>query len=219
MKSTAWILAGLMGATCLIGSAFAADDVKKGETASQKAEQKLTMERMGVQPGQTERMGGQPGYKLGKMGKITSATDITGMAVKNAAGEDLGNIKEILVDADQGRVVYLVVASGGILGIGESEYIVPFSVLHKDASAEHFTLAMDTQRIKDGPKFAERRLDDPEFAREVHSYYGVSPWWTEEGARQQQLQERERGEKMMQQEKMKDEGEGMKREMREENKK
>jgi len=192
MKRSAWIVAGIMGATCFTGGALAADDMMKGEKASQEYEQGRTLE---------------------KLGKVTPADRITGMLVKNAAGEELGKVQQLLVAADQGRIAYVILASGGILGVGENQYIVPFSALRQDASGKHFTLNMDTQKLKDGPKFAERKLDDPKFGQEVHSYYGVSPYWTEEGAQQRQWKQRVDAEKMHQNMMMKEEGEGMKRGM------
>ncbi|MHB8764041.1 MAG: PRC-barrel domain-containing protein [Deferrisomatales bacterium] len=198
MKKSALIVAGIMGATCFTGGALASDDMKKGEKASQNYEQ---------------------GRSLEKFGKVIRADKINGMQVKNAAGEDLGEVQQILIDADQGRIAYVILASGGVLGVGEDQYIVPFSSLRQNASGEHFTLNMDTQKLKDGPKYAERRLDDPKFGQQVHSYYGVSPYWTEAGAQQRQWNERNErndrvgAEKMNQDNMMmmmKD-GEGMKR--------
>lgn len=190
MKKSALIVAGIMGATCFTSGALAADDMMKGEKASQRYEQ---------------------GRSLEKSGKVMRADQINGMQVKNAAGEDLGEVKQILIAADQGRIAYVILASGGILGVGEDQYIVPFSSLRQDASGKHFTLNMDTQKLKDGPKYTETKLADPKFGQEVHSYYGVSPYWTEEGTQQRQWKERVDAEKMHQDMMKKDDGEGMMR--------
>lgn len=190
MKKSAWIVAGIMGATCFTGGALAADDTVKGEKTSQKYEQGRTLE---------------------KMGKVTPVDQITGMVVKTSTGEELGKVQQLLVAADQGRIAYVVLAAGGILGIGESQYIIPFSALRQDAAGKHFTLNMDTQKLKDGPKYAERNLDDPKFGQEVHSYYGVTPYWTEQGIQQRPGIERMDGERMPQDNmRMRNEGEGMK---------
>ena len=51
--------------------------------------------------------------------QLLPASTIEGTAVQNAAGEDLGEINEIMIDLDQGRIAYAVLSFGGFLGMGE----------------------------------------------------------------------------------------------------
>jgi sporulation protein YlmC with PRC-barrel domain len=54
-------------------------------------------------------------------------SDLIGMDVRNARGENLGDIKDLVVDTDSGRVQYAVVGIGGFLGIGEKLSAFPMS--------------------------------------------------------------------------------------------
>ena len=48
--------------------------------------------------------------------EIMAASTLEGNDVVNGKGEDLGSIKEIMIDVPSGRVAYAVLSSGGLLG-------------------------------------------------------------------------------------------------------
>ena len=51
--------------------------------------------------------------------KVHRSANIIGVPVRNPEGEDLGQIEEVVIDLETGRVAYLVVSFGGFLGMGE----------------------------------------------------------------------------------------------------
>ena len=54
---------------------------------------------------------------------------IIGSRVLNMKGENLGVIKDIVVDIDTGRILYAVLDFGGFLGIGSKLFPVPWKSL------------------------------------------------------------------------------------------
>jgi sporulation protein YlmC with PRC-barrel domain len=56
------------------------------------------------------------------------ASEISGMEVRNSAGEDLGDINDIVMDK-AGKPIVAVVGVGGFLGLGEKDVGVPFEAL------------------------------------------------------------------------------------------
>jgi sporulation protein YlmC with PRC-barrel domain len=56
------------------------------------------------------------------------ASEATGMDVYNRAGENIGEVEEILIDGD-GRVAAAVIGVGGFLGVGERRVAVAYSSL------------------------------------------------------------------------------------------
>ena len=63
------------------------------------------------------------------VGRVISASKLSGGAVKNADGEKLGDIKEIMIDTQTGRVAYAVLGFGGFLGVGDKLFAIPWSAL------------------------------------------------------------------------------------------
>jgi sporulation protein YlmC with PRC-barrel domain len=63
---------------------------------------------------------------------VMSASTFIGDDVCNRKDENLGNIKEFMLDVRSGNVRYAVLSSGGFLGMGEKLFAVPWSALTLD---------------------------------------------------------------------------------------
>jgi osmotically-inducible protein OsmY len=57
------------------------------------------------------------------------ASKLIGATVKNTAGETVGKIDDVLVDGSNGKVVSVIVSTGGFLGMGDTLSAVPWSAL------------------------------------------------------------------------------------------
>jgi len=60
-----------------------------------------------------------------KFRRVLSASSLAGDNVRNAAGDDLGKVDEIMIDVPSGRVAYAVLSFGGLLGMGNKLFAVP----------------------------------------------------------------------------------------------
>ena len=63
---------------------------------------------------------------------LMGADTLNGNDVYNEKDEDLGDIKEIMLDMTTGRVSYAVLSFGGFLGMGEKLFAVPWNALKLD---------------------------------------------------------------------------------------
>ena len=63
------------------------------------------------------------------MQQVSRASKIIGTKVKNSKGESLGDIKDLVMDPENGQVVYGVVSFGGILGMGDKLFAIPWGAL------------------------------------------------------------------------------------------
>ena len=48
---------------------------------------------------------------------VLSAGSLTKNPVKNSAGEHIGNVEELMIDYEVGRISYAVISFGGLFGI------------------------------------------------------------------------------------------------------
>jgi sporulation protein YlmC with PRC-barrel domain len=111
---------------------------------------------------------------------VLSASTLTGDSVRNAAGEDLGKIDEIMIDIPTGRVAYAVLSFGGFLGMGDKLFAVPWSALKVDEDKKCFILAVDRGTIEAAPGFDKNHwpdMSDITWGTEISSYYRVRPYW------------------------------------------
>jgi sporulation protein YlmC with PRC-barrel domain len=109
---------------------------------------------------------------------LMGATTLVGEEVVNDKGENLGDIKEIMLDMRSGRVAYAVLAFGGFLGVGAKLFAVPWQALQLDTVNKRFILDIDKERLKAAPGFdpdAWPDMSDVGWAEQVHSFYGTDP--------------------------------------------
>ena len=112
--------------------------------------------------------------------ELMGASTVTGDTVCNADGEKLGEIKEIMLDTQTGRVAYAVLSFGGFLGLGDKLFAIPWAVLKLDPDRQRFVLDVEKERLERAPGFDKSRwpmMADLTWAAEIHDYYRVTPYW------------------------------------------
>ncbi len=110
---------------------------------------------------------------------LMGADTLIGEDVYNDQDEELGDIKEIMLDTRSGRVSYAVLAFGGFLGMGEKLFAVPWNALTLDPVNKRFILKVSKEKLKDAPGFDSDHWPDmasTAWADTIHSYYGTKPY-------------------------------------------
>ena len=106
--------------------------------------------------------------------KFMSATTLIGDGIRNPQGETLGDLKEIMLDTANGKIAYAVVSYGGILGLGDKLFAVPWSSFTIDFENHKLILNVSKERLKDAPGFDKDHwpnFADPAFASTLGTYY------------------------------------------------
>ena len=111
--------------------------------------------------------------------EVMGANTLVGNDVYNTKLEDLGNIKDILLDMRTGHVSYAVLSFGGFLGLGEKLFAVPWQALKLDTENKRFTLDADKARLEGAPGFDKDNwpnMADSTWQQGIHAYYGTTPY-------------------------------------------
>lgn len=106
------------------------------------------------------------------------ASSIVGTTVVNASEENLGSIREIVIDPDTGQVAYAAVSFGGFLGLGEKLFAIPFRALAWRVEKNDYVLDISKERLEAAPGFDPDHwptMSDEQWNRDVNGYYGRSP--------------------------------------------
>jgi sporulation protein YlmC with PRC-barrel domain len=109
--------------------------------------------------------------------QLMGADTLLGNDVYNNADEDLGDIKEFMIDMATGKVSYAVLSFGGILGMGDKLFAVPWAALKLDTVNKRFTLDVTKDAMKDAPGFDKDKwptMADATWAKGLHTFYGTS---------------------------------------------
>jgi len=111
---------------------------------------------------------------------VMAASTLDGDKVMSSDGEDVGKIKEIMLDVYTGRIAYAVMSSGGFLGIGDKLLAIPWNALTLDTDRKCFLLSVTSETVKNAPGFDKDHwptMADAAWASELHTYYGSAPYW------------------------------------------
>jgi sporulation protein YlmC with PRC-barrel domain len=89
-------------------------------------------------------------------GKIQSQK-LVGTNVKDAEGNNLGSVKNLIVDQEEGQITHVVIGVGGFLGIGERERVVEWDQLNIRMDERNRLVAtLDQGTLRAAPLFEER---------------------------------------------------------------
>ena len=112
--------------------------------------------------------------------RVLSASTITGDPVVNGRGDQLGQIEELMIDLENGKVAYAVLSFGGFLGIGDKLFAIPFEAMKVDAANHRFVLDVPRDKLERAPGFDKSDwpdFADPRFGRQVYGYYDIATYW------------------------------------------
>ena len=122
--------------------------------------------------------------------------DLLSLAVYGASNEKLGKIEDIVVDPSSGKIRYAVLSFGGILGIGDKYFAVPWhdmNVVYKGATSagtqkeEYATIDVLKDALKNAPGFNKGQwpnFADQTFTRDLETFYGFEPGGGQDPRRQ-----------------------------------
>jgi sporulation protein YlmC with PRC-barrel domain len=112
--------------------------------------------------------------------RVLGASTLKGNAVRNLAGETLGTIEEFMIDLENGRISYCVLSFGGVAGIGDKLFAIPFNAMTLDTRDHTFTLDIARERLAGAPGFDKEAwpdMTDRTWGERIYGFYDVQPYW------------------------------------------
>ncbi len=81
------------------------------------------------------------------------ASQVMGVNVKNAAGETIGDVEDLVLDMKDGKILAVIISSGGFLGISDTLSAVPVNVLRYDTPSKSFKTWISKEQLGKAPQF------------------------------------------------------------------
>jgi sporulation protein YlmC with PRC-barrel domain len=85
--------------------------------------------------------------------QVPKASTFIGSSVENPQGENLGTIHDIVLDPQQGRIKYVALSYGGVLGLGSKLFAVPWDALTLQPDGKTFLLNVEQALLETTPGF------------------------------------------------------------------
>ena len=103
-----------------------------------------------------------------------------GTPVKNLQDEKLGKVENLMLDLSAGRIVAVVISSGGFIGIGDELSAIPPSALRFNTERDTLQLDASKETLAASPHFKANQWPDfsqPSYASGVYSAYKIEPYF------------------------------------------
>lgn len=108
------------------------------------------------------------------------ASDLADLDVRNAEGETIGSVNDLVIDVETGKVRYVAVSSGGFAGLGDKLFAIPlnqFKVMKDtDDDVYFFSTNLTEEKLKNAPGFDEENwpamASQTQWTQQVDKYYG-----------------------------------------------
>jgi len=118
-----------------------------------------------------------PGARAANSATAHRASKMIGMAVKNAAGESLGKINDLVID-EKGSIRYAAVQFGGFAGFNAKLFAVPWNhfAIKNDIDSDNLyvELNINKETLENAPGFPSDKwpdFADQTFTKDVDSFY------------------------------------------------
>lgn len=111
---------------------------------------------------------------------LQKASKVMGAPVKNLQEEKVGKVEDLLLDISSGRILALIVSSGGFLGMDDELSAIPPAAFRLTAGMESLQLDASKEVLSKAPHFKAGKwpnFNHPTYADGVYRAYKVTPYF------------------------------------------
>ena len=104
------------------------------------------------------------------------ASQLMGMKVEGVDGKKLGDIKDMVIDPEDGSIEYVVLDFGGLAGIGDKYFAVPWEAVELSSDHKKLMVGATKKDLKEAPGFDKNHwpdLSDREQVTTIYEFYDV----------------------------------------------
>lgn len=108
------------------------------------------------------------------------ASSLLGTNVVNPQGENLGVIKDVVLDLGIGRVAYVVVDFVRSFILGEKLFAIPYSAFKFNVTKNEYVLDIAQEQLKQAPGFDADQwpsMADEKWHRDLFTFYNRAAYW------------------------------------------
>jgi sporulation protein YlmC with PRC-barrel domain len=110
------------------------------------------------------------------------ASRVKGTAVYNDGGERIGTVEDVVLDKLSNQIMFAALGFGGMLGVGEKYYPVPWAMLDYDEGKGGYIVPLNKDLLKDAPAYDLKDLTRHDGSlggvrEKTYDYYNIAHDW------------------------------------------
>ena len=112
---------------------------------------------------------------------LMSTNKLDSYNVVNTAGENLGQVQNLMLDMTTGQIAFVIVSFGGFLGISDKWFAIPWEAMTYSPEKKHLVLNVSKDKLKEAPGMDKAHWQeevDTKWLGESSEYFGFpAPWY------------------------------------------
>lgn len=110
------------------------------------------------------------------------ASKVKGTAVYSDTGDKIGTVEDIVLDKQSNQILFAALGFGGLFGLGEKYYPVPWSMLDYSEDKGGYVVPLNKDRIDNAPAYDLKDLTRHDgslgnIRETAYSHYKVERDW------------------------------------------
>ncbi len=110
------------------------------------------------------------------------ASKVKGTSVYNDTGDKIGTVEDIVLDKLSNQILFAALGFGGVLGMGEKYYPVPWSMLDYDEDKGGYVVPLSKERLENAPAYDLKDLARHDgglgsIRDKTYAYYKIERDW------------------------------------------
>lgn len=102
--------------------------------------------------------------------------DIRTYSVMDKDGHRIGKVHDLLIDPKENTVRFMVVESGGFLGMGEAKSFIPIDAI-TGITLNQVHINQTRERVAGAPAYDPELVTTRDYHQNSYNYYGFAPYW------------------------------------------
>jgi sporulation protein YlmC with PRC-barrel domain len=102
------------------------------------------------------------------------ASQLLGVNVTTKQGESLGQVQDLIVDAETGKVELALIGKGFMAGLGERVIPLPWEAIQLQPQRD-FVVNVDRERFQSAPAWSEAETDHPDYRIRIYRFFELEP--------------------------------------------
>jgi sporulation protein YlmC with PRC-barrel domain len=157
-------------------------DTSKWDESSLQADHVAEVYRYyGEEPRHDSSQASESRFSSALPGHVQKATKLMGTSVKNLQDEKLGRVENLVTDLAAGRIVAVIISSGGFLGLGDELSAIPPTAMRFNTERDTLVLDISKEALGSAPHFKANQwpeVGQPGYADQIYRAYRVEPYFS-----------------------------------------
>ena len=113
--------------------------------------------------------------EIDKNDRLIASDRVTDTKVFDRNGNTIGTVRKMMIEKRNGTVRHLILGYGGLFGMGEENFPLPWDALEYDEKCDGYVSKIDNDRMRSdrAPRYGQN--DEPkwdeDYQRQVRLYY------------------------------------------------